>query len=99
MPIKNPNSDYQPTHQAPGQLPMYIALTGARLSGRCLKATGLATHLVGPAQVPTLLQRLRAMAPATPAAVEAAIAACAAEQGEGEGEGEAGAAAPVRVCV
>lgn len=73
---------------------MYIALTGARLSGRCLKATDLATHLVEPAQVPTLLQRLRGMAQPTPAAIEAAITECADAE-----EGGAGTAAPVYMCV
>lgn len=56
-----------------------------------MKATGLATHLVDPVQVPALLQRLRGMADVTPAAVEAAVGAHAV------GEGEA-VAAPVRAC-
>jgi enoyl-CoA hydratase/carnithine racemase len=61
--------------QAPGHVPMYIALTGARLSGICMRATQLATHLVDSSQVPSLLQRLRGLEAVTAEAVEEAVAA------------------------
>lgn len=76
--------------QAPGQVPMYVALTGARLSGRCMRATGLATHLVESVDVPGLLQRLRGLEDVSRATVEAAVAAHAV-RGEDEEK------APVRV--
>lgn len=62
--------------RAPGQVPMYVALTGARLSGHDMRATGLATHMVESAEVPALLQRLRSgLEDVTLAAVEEAVAA------------------------
>lgn len=94
----NPNRN----RQAPGQVPMYVALTGARLSGRDMRATGLATHLVEPANVSTLLQRLRDLEDVTPETVAAAVAA---HELSVAAEEEAGGAAPVsrsrsqRVCV
>ncbi len=46
--------------RAPGQVPLYLALTGARLSGHCMKSVGLATHVVDPTDVPALVAALRA---------------------------------------
>ncbi len=66
---------------------MYIALTGARLSGRCMRATNLATHLVEPSKVPALLERLRGLEAPTAATVAAAVEAHALPAAE-----EAGAA-------
>lgn len=43
----------------PGEIPLYCAMTGARLSGHCMKATGLATHLLDPTSIPELLTALR----------------------------------------
>lgn len=75
--------------RAPGQVPMYVALTGARLSGQDMRATGLATHVVASAEVPALLRRLRELEEVTLAAVEAAAAMHASALQEGE--------APVRM--
>lgn len=88
--------------QAPGQVPVYIALTGARLSGRDMRATGLATHLVDPANVAALLQRLRGLEEVTPATVAAAVAAhelAVAERDEGAAPVSTSADECVCVCV
>jgi len=48
--------------RAPGRVPLYCALTGARLGGECLKAVGLATHLMEGGDVPELLRVVRTLA-------------------------------------
>ncbi len=45
--------------RAPGEVPLYCALTGARLGGECMKAVGLATHVVEGKDVPELLNMVR----------------------------------------
>jgi len=45
--------------RAPGEVPLYCALTGARLQGRCMQAVGLATHVVESKGIPNLLSLLR----------------------------------------
>jgi len=45
--------------RAPGEVPLYCALTGARLGGECIKAVGLATHVVDGGDVHELLRVVR----------------------------------------
>lgn len=66
----------------PGQIGMYLALTGQRLKAADALYCGAATHFVASARVPELKQALEAMTGEGDAAVEAVLARFAIEAGE-----------------
>ncbi|KYR02382.1 3-hydroxyisobutyryl-Coenzyme A hydrolase [Tieghemostelium lacteum] len=57
----------------PNHMGMYLALTGAKLKGKNVRVTGVATHYVPNAQVPQLQQELETLSNPTEANVKAVL--------------------------
>ena len=65
--------------ELPGEMGLYLGLTGTRLQAGDLMALGMATHHIAGASVPSLVEMLAAADPLAPAAIDSMLARVAAE--------------------